>query len=167
MILLGDLEADENHLGRLGQVPGITAAVTGTPTTLRGTRRADNILFDRRTTVEFSSSSGVLDLMRELDLDLEAAQEISDHLPVWAELSSYEGGQPGAMSRQRYAGPVRMLGWQLYCQPRLRGYAAVKLSARFPSVTAGTWHTLARPVSLPAHESWSESIGAPGRRSYA
>ena len=59
----------------------MAAAVTGTPSTLRGTRRADNILFDRRATVEFSSSSGVLDLMRELDLDLEAAQEISDHLP--------------------------------------------------------------------------------------
>jgi deoxyribonuclease-1-like protein len=96
VILLGDIEADENHLGRLGDVPGIAPAVTGTPSTLRGTRRADNILFDRRATVEFTSSSGVLDLMRELDLSLETAQEITDHLPVWAEFSSYEGGQPGA-----------------------------------------------------------------------
>jgi len=104
VILLGDIEADENHLGQLGQVPGMAAAVTGTPTTLRGTRRADNILFDRRATVEFTSSSGVFDLMRELDLSLEAAQEISDHLPVWAELSSYEGGQPGAMAGSGGAG---------------------------------------------------------------
>jgi deoxyribonuclease-1-like protein len=104
VILLGDLEADENHLGQLGQVPGLTAAVTGTPTTLRGTRRADNILFDRRATVEFTSSSGVLDLMRELDLSLEAAREISEHLPVWAEFSSYEGGQPGAMAGSGAAG---------------------------------------------------------------
>ena len=95
VILLGDLEADENHLGRLGQVPWLTAAVTGTPTTLRGTRRADNILFDRRATVEFTHRSGVLDLRREFNLTPQEELQVSDHLPVWAEFSVFEGGEAG------------------------------------------------------------------------
>ena len=95
VILLGDLEADSDHLGRLAGIPAITAAVTGIPTTTRGTLMADNILFDRRATIEFTGRSGVMDLIRELDLTPQAALEVSEHLPVWAEFSAYEGGQAG------------------------------------------------------------------------
>jgi hypothetical protein len=95
VILLGDLEADPEHLGRLGQVPDLTAAVTAIATTTRGTRLVDNLLFDRRATVEYTGRSGVIDLIRDLDLTPQAALEISEHLPTWAEFSSYEGGQPG------------------------------------------------------------------------
>jgi exonuclease III len=94
-ILLGDLEADPEHLGRLGRVPNLTAAITAIPTTTRGTQLADNILFDRRATVEYTGQSGVLDLIRELNLSPQDAVGISEHLPVWAEFSSYENGQPG------------------------------------------------------------------------
>jgi hypothetical protein len=93
IIMLGDLEADPEHLGRLGRVPYLTAAVTTIPTTTRGTRLADNILFDRRATVEYTGRCGVLDLIRELEISPQAALEISEHLPVWAEFSSYDGGQ--------------------------------------------------------------------------
>ncbi len=93
IIMLGDLESDPEHLGRLGRVPGLVAAVNGVPTTTRGTRLADNILFDRRATVEYTGRSGVLDMIRELDLTPQEALEISEHLPVWAEFSSYENGQ--------------------------------------------------------------------------
>jgi len=93
IIMLGDLEADPDHLGRLGGVPNLTAAVSGVPTTTRGTRLSDNILFDRRATVEYTGRSGVLDMVRELDLTPQEALDISQHLPVWAEFSSYEGGQ--------------------------------------------------------------------------
>jgi hypothetical protein len=93
IIMLGDFEADPEHFDRLGNVPGLMAAITDAPTTLRGTRLADNILFDRRATVEYTSRSGVLDMVRELDLTPQEALEISSHLPVWAEFSSYENGQ--------------------------------------------------------------------------
>ncbi|MGA2256668.1 MAG: endonuclease/exonuclease/phosphatase [Thermoguttaceae bacterium] len=93
IIMLGDLESDPEHLGRLGRVPGLVAAVNGIPTTTRGTRLADNILFDRRATVEYTGRSGVLDMIRELDLTPQEALEVSEHLPVWAEFSSYENGQ--------------------------------------------------------------------------
>jgi hypothetical protein len=93
IIMLGNFESDPEHLGRLGNVPGITAAVTGLASTTRGTRLADNILFDRRATVEYTGRSGVLDMVRELDLSPDEAIGVSQHLPVWAEFSSYEGGQ--------------------------------------------------------------------------
>ena len=93
IIMLGDLESDPEHLGRLGSVPGLVAAVNGVPTTTRGTRLADNIIFDRRATVEYTGRSGVLDMIRELDLTPQEALEVSEHLPVWAEFSSYENGQ--------------------------------------------------------------------------
>jgi deoxyribonuclease-1-like protein len=95
IIILGDFQADDNHLGGLNGILGITAAISGTPTTTRGTQLADNILFDRRATVEFTGRAEVVDLIREFDLTTDQAREISEHLPVWAEFSSYEGGQKG------------------------------------------------------------------------
>jgi hypothetical protein len=93
IIMLGDLDADPKNLGRLGDVPGLVPAVIGIPTTTRGTGLADNILFDRRATVEYTGRSGVLDLIHELDLTPQEALEVSEHMPVWAEFSSYENGQ--------------------------------------------------------------------------
>jgi hypothetical protein len=95
IIMLGDFQTDDNHLGGLSGILGITAAISDTPTTTRGTQLADNILFDRRATSEFTGRAEVVDLIREFDLTMQQAQEISEHLPVWAEFSSYEGGQKG------------------------------------------------------------------------
>jgi len=95
IILLGDLGGDERDLGPLGNLPNLAWSVSGTPTTVRGSRATDNILYDRRATLEFTGRSGVLDLMRELNLSMREVLEISDHFPVWAEFSVYEGGQAG------------------------------------------------------------------------
>ena len=54
----------------------------------------DNIVFDSLATVEFTGRSGVVDFLRALNLTVEQAREISDHLPVWAEFSVYEGANP-------------------------------------------------------------------------
>ena len=93
IILLGNLGADENHLGRLGKVPHITPAVAAGSASVGGVRLTDNLLFDRRATVEFTGRSGVVDLVREGILSPRDAAELSDHLPVWAEFSVYEGGR--------------------------------------------------------------------------
>jgi hypothetical protein len=95
IILLGDLESDDQHLGELGKLLGVTALVSGVPTTARGANLLDNILLDRRATAEFAGRVEVVDMMREFDLTMPGAQEISEHLPIWAEFSVYEGGQAG------------------------------------------------------------------------
>jgi hypothetical protein len=99
IILLGDLNADDAHLGRLGRISEITCVISGTPTNTRGSKQYDNLLFHQRATAEFTGRGGVVNLMRDFKLTIDQALEVSDHLPVWAEFSVYEGGQPGRLAR--------------------------------------------------------------------
>ncbi len=98
VIIAGDLNADDRHLGQLGQIPGITWIVSSTPTNTRGNEQYDNILFHERATSEFSGRGGTFDFMREFNMTVDEALEISDHLPVWAEFSVYEGGAAGRVA---------------------------------------------------------------------
>lgn len=100
VIVLGDFNADESHLGELGQVPGITWAIAGIPTNVRRTKQYDNIVFHSQATREYVGRSGVVDFMRDYNLSMEEALEVSDHMPVWAEFSIYEGGTPGYVASQ-------------------------------------------------------------------
>jgi endonuclease/exonuclease/phosphatase family metal-dependent hydrolase len=92
VILLGDLNVDDRHLGQLGQMSGVAWLISGVPTNTRGTKLYDNMLLHRPSTTEFTGMAGVLDLMREYNLTMEQALDVSDHLPIWAEFSIYEGG---------------------------------------------------------------------------
>jgi hypothetical protein len=95
IILLGDLESDDQHLGQLGKLLGVSPLLSGVPTTVRGTQLLDNILLDRRATCEFTGRVEVVDMLRDFELTMPEASEVSEHLPVWAEFSAYEGGQAG------------------------------------------------------------------------
>ncbi len=105
VIILGDLNVDDRNLGQLGQISGMTWVVSGTPTNTRGTSQYDNIVFQRQATSEFTGRAGIFDYMRQYNLSMEEALEVSDHLPVWAEFSAYEGGQPGRIAARPDAGP--------------------------------------------------------------
>jgi endonuclease/exonuclease/phosphatase family metal-dependent hydrolase len=98
VILVGDFNADEPRFGPLADVAGVTWAITGLPTNTRGTEAYDNIFFHRAATSEFTGLSGVVDLLGDYQLTLDAALQVSDHLPVWAEFSAVEGGQPGRIA---------------------------------------------------------------------
>ncbi len=103
VIMLGDFNADHEHLGELGATPYATFAIAGMPTNTRKTEQYDNLVFHRQATAEWTGTSGVLDLMAEYKLTLEQALQVSDHLPVWAEFNVYEGGEgaPTVASRPR------------------------------------------------------------------
>lgn len=107
IILLGDLNTDDAHLGELGQMPYLAAAITKQPSNTRGTKLYDNIIFDRRATTEFTGRSGVLNLMKEYNLPMAEALEVSDHFPVYAEFSVYEGGGAGGLAQQPGEGATR------------------------------------------------------------
>jgi deoxyribonuclease-1-like protein len=93
VILLGDLESDDRHLGRLtSTLLGVAPLISGVATTTRGIQ-LDNILLDCRATTEFNGRVEVVDMMREFRLLQPDVLEISDHLPIWAEFSVYEGGE--------------------------------------------------------------------------
>ena len=95
ILLLGDLESDDMHLGGLGNLLGVAPLLSNLPTTVRGIELIDNILLDRRETSEFTGRVEVVDMIREFKLTTPDATEVSEHLPIWAEFSVYEGGQPG------------------------------------------------------------------------
>jgi endonuclease/exonuclease/phosphatase family metal-dependent hydrolase len=104
VILLGDLNASETQLGRLGQLPGIRYVISGVPTNTRGTKTYDNILFDGRKTVEFTGQAGVLNMQQMFGISEEQALKISDHQPVWALFSCYENSRGDAILAQQSAG---------------------------------------------------------------
>jgi len=97
-ILLGDLNVDTKHLGRLAYYPGIVPVIQNQMTNTRGTSQLDNIIFDRRFTVEMTGNAGVMNLLEMYDLTKDEALEVSDHLPVWCDFSIYEG-QRGPLVR--------------------------------------------------------------------
>lgn len=95
VIMLGDFNADDRRFGELGKVPNLLAVIASLATNTRGDAQLDNILFDQQATAEFTGRGGTFDFLREFNLSLEQALEVSDHLPVWAEFSVFEGGTPG------------------------------------------------------------------------
>jgi deoxyribonuclease-1-like protein len=109
IILLGDLNADERKFGLLKALPDMAWVIpAGTPTNTRGTKTYDNILFNRRATVEFTGRAGVFDLVREFNLTLKQAEDVSDHFPIWAEFSAVEGGgQAGRFATRPETVPAR------------------------------------------------------------
>ena len=101
VILLGDLNVNERHLGRLGKLRDIKHALSSVKTNTRGTKSYDNIVFNGKATVEYTGRFGVLDLMREFHLSKAEALKVSDHMPVWAVFSSFENAGAGVESARR------------------------------------------------------------------
>lgn len=73
-------------------------ALRDLPTNVEGTRALDTIFFSSVATTEYTGRSGVFDFLRNYNLSMERALEISDHLPVWAEFSIVEGAVPGRVA---------------------------------------------------------------------
>lgn len=97
-LLLGDFQANDQQLSFL-RTAGLEFALLSVPTTTRGEAMADNILFPTHATDEYTGRSGVQDFLREFNLPIDQALEVSDHLPVWAEFFMNEGGQHGRVAR--------------------------------------------------------------------
>ena len=102
VILLGDLNVDDQHLGMLGQLPNIHWAISGVATNTRGTKLYDNIVFSRVATTEYTGRWGVFDMIREFNLTVDEALKISDHMPIWAEFNLFEGGQGGRIATRPF-----------------------------------------------------------------
>ena len=98
IILLGDLNVDDQHLGALGQLNGVRPIVRGVYTNTRQTALYDNIVIHHPSTAEFSGRWGVYNIEQFHKLTREQALQVSDHLPVWAEFSAYESTSPGRVA---------------------------------------------------------------------
>lgn len=91
IILAGDFGCSEKELGALRR-SGVVFALEGTPTTVTGEAMLDNIIVPARATDEFTGRAGVVDFLRQGNLSIDQAFQISTHMPVWAEFTATEGG---------------------------------------------------------------------------
>jgi endonuclease/exonuclease/phosphatase family metal-dependent hydrolase len=98
VILLGDLNVDDRHLGALGQIQNVRPIVRDVPTNSVKTAQYDNIVLHQLSTAEFTGRWGVYDIGQIHNLSPEQVQQVSDHLPVWAEFSAYEAAAPGRVA---------------------------------------------------------------------
>ena len=82
------------------------AAISGRPTNTRQTEQLDNLVFQLPATAEYRGQSGIFDFMREFNLTMDQALQVSDHLPVWAEFSVLEGGAQPAVANTPSSSPI-------------------------------------------------------------
>jgi endonuclease/exonuclease/phosphatase family metal-dependent hydrolase len=106
VILLGDFNASARQMTELARMPNVVFAISGNlATNVAGNAQYDNLIFDRLATQEFNGRSGVFDFLRQYNLSQAQAKQVSDHLPVWAEFSVYEGGVAGRVATRPMTPP--------------------------------------------------------------
>lgn len=98
VILAGDLNSGDKDLRPVLTVDNLNWLLREQKTDTQNTRQSDNFVVNTRATVEFTGRCGVFDFMREFNMTLPQALEVSDHLPVWAEFSVEEGMASGAVA---------------------------------------------------------------------
>lgn len=95
VLLVGDFNAGDQEFQQLMSGSKLDWVLSFVPTNTRATAQYDNILFEPAAVTEFTGRAGVYDFLRDYNLTQEEALEVSDHMPIWAEFSIYEGGVPG------------------------------------------------------------------------
>lgn len=98
IIVVGDFHIDATNLVDVLEPSGLQSVLSVLPTNMLRTAQFDNILSSPIATVEHAGSAGVFDFMKHYNLYLKDALKISDHLPVWADYSIYEGVVPGRVA---------------------------------------------------------------------
>lgn len=98
VILLGDFGPQYRSLPDLDGISDLGWAVGEVSTLTAGEASVDNIAFQKTATPEFTGRTGVFDFLREFNLSMEQAIEVSDHLPVFASFSAFESGEAGRVA---------------------------------------------------------------------
>lgn len=96
VLIVGDFHAGDRALQPIRKRAGLTWVVSNRPTDTKHQSQFDNLVFSEAATVEFTGRGGVFDFLRHYNLGLEQALRISEHVPVWAEFSIFEGAAPQA-----------------------------------------------------------------------
>lgn len=106
VVIVGDFHAGDRDLQSIRKRAGLTWVVSNRPTDTKHQSQFDNLVFSEAATVEFTGRGGVFDFLRHYNLKLEQALQISEHVPVWAEFSIFEGGEQQMPTDQRTLGRV-------------------------------------------------------------
>ncbi len=93
VVIVGNFNAGDRGLSPLRKKAGLHWVVFDTPTSTDKSHQFDNLVFSQTATVEFTGQGGVLDFLAAYNLRYDQAIAISDHMPIWAEFSTFEGNQ--------------------------------------------------------------------------
>ena len=96
VLIVGDFHAGDRALQPVRKRAGLTWVVSNRPTDTKHQSQFDNLVFSEAATVEFTGRGGVFDFLRHYNLGLDQSLQISEHMPVWAEFSIFEGNAPQA-----------------------------------------------------------------------
>ena len=91
LLLAGMLAADDRQLAKHLGGNACHAAVVATPTDIFGRYQLSNLISPRKTTTENLGHGGVVNFVQVFDLNEAEAEELSPHLPVFAEFTPTEG----------------------------------------------------------------------------
>jgi endonuclease/exonuclease/phosphatase family metal-dependent hydrolase len=94
ILLAGDFSGSQREMTALPSA-GMMFALDDTPTAVTGDAMLDNIIFPSRATDEFTGRAGVVDFLRQGNLSIDQALQVSSHMPIWAEFTVTEGGRFG------------------------------------------------------------------------
>ncbi len=100
VILLGNFHCDAQALQVLQDTTGLRCAIVNQSTNTQNTHQLDNVLYSPLASTEFTGERGVFDFLKQFNMTLDEALQISDHLPVWADFSILEGDASGRMARE-------------------------------------------------------------------
>ncbi len=94
VLIVGSFNGGDRDLQPMRKQAGLTWVVSDRPTDTANQSQSDNLVFSEVATIEFTGRGGVFDFMRHYNLRLDDAMGISQHMPVWAEFSIFEGSSP-------------------------------------------------------------------------
>ena len=102
-IVLGDFNAPTDYMSKFFPwfASPIYVVKDDWVTNVRENKNYDNIVFDARYTTEYDGRCGVFNFKREYQLLEQDALQVSDHFPIWATFSIFEGGNPKLVARQQ------------------------------------------------------------------
>ncbi|MEQ1906213.1 MAG: endonuclease/exonuclease/phosphatase family protein [Pirellulaceae bacterium] len=102
-IILGDFNAPTDYMSKFFPwfASPIYVVKDDWVTNVRENKNYDNIVFDARYTTEYDGRCGVFNFKREYQLLEQDALQVSDHFPIWATFSIFEGGNPSLVARQQ------------------------------------------------------------------
>ena len=92
VVMVGLFQADDAYLLKKTMPENMVAAVRNAPTDIFGRHQTCNVLVDRSVTNEYFGRGGPLDFLRLFNLSFSEAEQISSHLPVFAEFTATEAG---------------------------------------------------------------------------
>ena len=91
LLLVGMLHADDRQLLTYLGAENTHAAVRSTPTDIFGRYQLSNIMAPNKTATEYLGRGGVVDFPRAFNMKEAEAEELTPHLPVYAEFTPTEG----------------------------------------------------------------------------